>query len=398
MTSKRLLGAMLTLIAANTSAADWSYDPRVTVSGLYNDNYQLTDIPSNEIDVAGAELNAELGLRAQTPRSLLRLTPRWRSTYLPGDESQEADDYFVPMLAKYETERGVALIRLDYSSIVTLGSFFPSATVSEGDVLGERDPGVGVGSAGRNRQDRILIRPRVGYDLFERHRVELDFEYLDVTYDIQVSGDREDYQNALVAIGYQYQLSETSSLAIRAGISKFEPADDESTDAQGLNVEWRNRISDTAEAYVRAGGNRVESIDDDGDSTWDTGFSGGAGVRWKFEVTDVWLDATTNLDPNSTGEIVNRNHLWLQVGRQLSPKSRLSVGGRVIDDSGTGDSEDSFTDRTYAVANMGYEWRFARTWALVAWYEYSWQEFQGSPTNAQANSLKLGVTWEPNRR
>ena len=398
MKLRAVLGAVLVASVSPATAAEWSFDPRLAAAYLYNDNNRLTDVPGAEIDVSGAELNAEIAIRAETPRSLFQLTPRLRSTFFPDDEQEEADDRFVKMLARHATERAVALLDVNYSSVVTLGDYYPGSAVKNDDTLGDPDRGVSVGQSGRNRQDRLVFTPQFSFDVTERQRLELDIEYLDVTYDEQVQGDREDFQDLAFAVGYRFALSETASVAVRGGFATFDPADADSTDAQGLNVEWRNEISDTAEAYVRVGANRVETIANNGGSNWDTGFAGGAGMRWAFEVTDIWLDAESYLDPNSTGVIVNRNQARAQLSRRLGPLTRVMLGARVISDTGTGDAQDSFTDRVYAAGNLGIEWRIARKWTLVGSYDYSWREYDNAVTDAASNSFRIGVVWEPNRR
>jgi hypothetical protein len=262
------------------------------------------------------------------------------------------------MLARHATERSVTSLDADYSRVATLGDYFPEATVTNfdpldptsGEELGDPERGVGVGQSGRNRQDRLVVTPGFSFDLTERQRLELEVEYLDVTYDKQVPGDRVDYDNLLISAGYRFALTETSSVTVQGGFATYDPADADSTDVQGLNAEWRNELSDTAEVYARAGANRVESLTNNGGSSWDTGFSGGAGVRWAFEVSDVWLDASTSLDPNSSGDIVTRDQLRLQFTRRLGPMTRLTLAGRVIQDTGAGDAQDTFDDRTYATA------------------------------------------------
>lgn len=398
MNTRMLVAGVLATFTAGATAADWSYDPRVAAAYVFNDNHRLTDVPGTEIEVSGAKLEAELAVRAETPRSLVVLTPRLRSTFFPGDESEEADDQFVRLLARHSTLRTTSSFDADYSRVVTLGDFFPGATVSSGDVLGEPDRGVDVAQSGRNRQDRLLLRPRLEFDVTERHGVELGVEYLDVTYDEQVPGDRVDFQNLLFAVGYRFALTETAGVLVRAGLGSFDPVDEDSTDVQGLNVEWRNEISDTAEVYVRAGGNRVEANSADGSSSWDAGFAGGAGIRWQFEVSDVWLDASTSLDPNSSGDVVTRDQLRVQFRRSLGPMTRLVLGGRLIKDSGAGDSQDSFSDRTYATGNVGLDWRFARQWSVFGNYQYSWREYDNTESDAKSNAVNLGVVWEPNRR
>lgn len=394
-----VLGGLLAASTVPVPAADWSFDPRVAAAYVYNDNHRLTDVPGAEISVSGAQLDAEVTMRAETERSLFQLTPRLRSTFFPDDSSEEADDQFVRMLARHSTQRTVSSIDANYSRIVTLGDYFPSPTVTNDDTLGNPDRGVGVGrQTANNRQERLAVRPMASIDVTERQRLVFEAEYLDLTYDEQVQGDRVDFENLLFGVAYRFALSETSSVAIRGGFDTYDPSVGDSTDAQGLSVEWRNEISEKAEVYARGGASRVETISNNGSSDWDTGFTGGAGLRWAFEVTDVWFDVTNTLDPNSAGVIVNRGQARLRLLRQLGPVTVMSVGGRVISDSGAGDSQDSFDDRTYAAGNIGLEWRFARAWQLFGAYEYAWREYDSAVTDAQANSFRIGVVWEPNRR
>ena len=398
MKIRTLVGGLLAVGATQATAADWSFDPRVGAAYVYNDNHRLTDVEGTEIDVSGASLDAQLAMRAATQRSLFLLTPRLRSTFFPSDESEEADDQFVRMFARHATERTLTSLDVDYSRVVTLGYYFPEANVTSDDVLGDPDRGVGLGQSGRNRQDRLVLTPRFAFDVAERQRLHFQVEYLDVTYDEQVPGDRVDFENVLFAAGYRYALTETSAIMLQGGYATYDPADGNSTEVQGLNAEWRNVLSDTAEIYVRAGANRVESISNSGKSSWDTGFSGGTGVRWTFEVSDVWLDASTSLDPDSSGDIVTRDQVRLQFTRRLGPMTRLTLAGRVMKDTGAGDAEATFDDRTYATGNVGLEWRFAKQWSVSGSYNYQWREYDEADTDAESNAFIIGIAWEPNRR
>jgi hypothetical protein len=258
--------------------------------------------------------------------------------------------------------------------------------------------GVGVGRTfGKNREERIAIRPEVRFDLTERHAVEFRVDYVDVGYDVQESNNREDFTSLRGSVGYRWTLSQTQNLLMRANVGQYDPADGDSRDGYGVDGRWSNEISETAETYVRAGVNRVETVASlNGESDWETGFTGGAGVRWAFEVTDIWLDASQYLNPNSSGDLVTRTELSLQVGRSVSPKTRVLLAGRLLQDTGATDSDD-FDDSTYATGSLGFEWRWARQWMLVGSYNYQWREYDDALNDATSNLLNLGVVWQPGR-
>jgi hypothetical protein len=67
-----VLGGLLA-IGRSGAGCRLSFYPTVAVSGVYNDNIRLTNVPGNEISVSGAELDAALRMRAETPRSFFSL-------------------------------------------------------------------------------------------------------------------------------------------------------------------------------------------------------------------------------------------------------------------------------------------------------------------------------------
>jgi len=400
MKKMTLLGVSMAVAAGPAFAADWSFDPKIAVSGEYNDNNRLTEIPGREIKVSGALLDAQVAMRAETPRSSFDLTPRLRSSFYPGDETEDADDQFVRMLARHSTERTTASLDVDYSRVITLGDYFPTSSVSDDDVLGDPDRGVGVGRIGlRNREDRLAFTPVVSFKLSPRRSLEFRADYLDVGYDIQIPGDRVDYSDLSGSIALRNSLSEISSLTVRAGYSSYDPSDGDSRVANVVDVAWSKDFSETAQTYVRVGATRVEvgSGVSGGSSSWETGFAGGVGVRWAFEVTEIWVDVSENLDPNSAGDLVTRDEARVQVARRIGPMTRVYLAGRLILDSSAGGT-DSFVDRSYATGTLGFEWRFARQWTLVASYDYAWREYDNAITDAESNAASLGIVYQPNRR
>jgi hypothetical protein len=394
-------GAGLLPNPAPARAADWRFDPKIAVGLEYNDNNRMTSVAGEEIEVTGGSVDAEVSLRAQTPTSSFRLVPRLRSTFYPGDSSEEKDDQFVRMQLDHKGQRNAASLRAEYSRIEVLGDYLPGAAVSPDAELGDPDRGVDISEVDqRNRQDRLAIRPAVSFDLKPRHALEFRANYFDVDYDRVEVGDREGYRSLGGAVAYRFQQSRTASLALQAGAGQYKPdLGGGKTDGYDLGAEWSNRISETSEWFARLAANRVRTkADEPGASTdWESGFSGGAGVRWSFEVTQVFLDVNRYLDPNASGKVVTRDHLRVDLRRRLTPLMSGFVGARYIRDGKAADGSE-LRGKEYAAANLGLEWRMTRQFALVGRYDYFWQENEGAASDAQANAIRLIVVYEPNRR
>jgi hypothetical protein len=386
--------ALLSLTAGSATAADWSINPRITASFEYNDNTRLTEVDENTTDVTGAALDASAEFLGESPRGLFRLLPRARSTFYPGDESEETDSQYVLMELRRINERSEFELRTDYSRIETLGGYLPNKDPD--DSIGNPDPGQPTG--GRtpelNRQDRLFVNPNVHAWLSERHGIELGAGYVDVSFDQQVAGDREDFKYAFATVGYLHRISPTKTLSVSVQGAQFERADGDTTDSQNAALEWTNTISETSQVFLRAGTNRSENDDQSG---WSTGFSGGVGVRWSFEVTSLLVDINSDLDPNAAGKLVQRDQARFQLTRRLSPVTSLRFASRLIQDSGTAD-DDEFEERRYATTSIGYAWRFRRQWTLEGAYTYVWRDFENDSGSAEANRVSIGITYEPNRR
>jgi hypothetical protein len=389
---------MLISCAGTAGAADWSFDPRITLDLLYNDNNELTGIPGEEIKVSGSALDAQLTLRGETPRSSFRLIPRLRSTFYPGDEQEETDNQFLRLELEHRGERSKAAIDAAYSRVTMLGGYFPVSTVAVDDDLGAPGRGEGVGkSTGQNHEERVEVLPAAAFKLTERVGLDLRMEYLDVNYDQQIDNDLENFSNLIASAGLSFRLSPTAAVSVTAGAARYEPEGDSSTDVQALHAEWSNRISETSAIYVRGGASRVKD-DSTGGSGWSTGFSGGAGVRWSFEVTEIFVDANHYLDPSTAGQIVVRDQLRFQLSRRVGPLTTVYLSARGIQDDQGARSDGTFVSREYAAGSVGFAWRMTRQFTLGGGYEYSWRKYENETHDAASNALHLGITYEPRLR
>jgi len=391
------IAVVLAGYAGAAAAADWRVEPRVDLTYTADDNNRMTSVAANEISVSGAELDALLSIIALTPQSTFRMVPRIRTTYYPDEPDDEVTDGFLRMNWDYRGERSRSNVDVNYAHRTVLGRFFPDGATPDDGGLGEPDPGSGSGrTADPTDQDDLQIRPRFIFEMTERTALVARLLYQDVQFDEQELDDRVDFTNSRGELGLRYQTSPTATLTFMGGASLYEPETGLDSDGQYATLEWANDVSDTSRIFFRGGANRVKT-DGAADPDWQTGFNGGAGIQWQFEVTELFLEYNHYMDPSTSGQMINRDQFRGQVVHQLSEKSYLNFAGRAVRDQDPG-SNGSFVDREFLSASIGYEWRFARQFSAVAGYEVNWQSYEDEPRNAVSNRFYLGASWQPRRR
>jgi hypothetical protein len=394
MRIRLIVAAVLACFAGAAAAdADWSFDPKLIAQFETDDNNRLTNVRGDEVSVQGAAIDASLGMRAQTPRSDFRLVPRVKASFYPDDPDEERKMGAVSGLWTFAGERWNARLDGSFSVRTVLGRQFLD---DDGGGLGEPDPGTGSGrSSDETDQYSTLFLPRFDFALTERTAFLLEGRYKNVEYDDQVEDDRQNFEDTGVATGLAFQTSPTASLSVLAGASTYKPEDGLDSDAQYLIAEWSNALSETSRYFFRGGANRVK-VDEPG-SDWESGFSGGAGIAWTFEVTELFLDYNHYLDPSSSGRMVNRDQLRFDLLRLLSERSNIRFTARAImDEKAVG--EDDLEKREFRAAAIQYEWRFRQDIGLFGGYEYTWREYENDLTDATSNRFFLGVRYQPNRR
>ena len=383
--------------AGGVSAASWELEPRVELGAVYDDNYRLTDQPGQEIEVTGAALDAQLGLRNQTQRTLLEIVPRIHASYFPGETSEDATDYFLGFNGERNSQR--LHLRGEAS--------FSDESVVASEVLAADFPGIDLGDTAsgddgrvsiRNRRSLISTRPSLGFDWSERRRLIAAAHVVDASYDADVF-EQVGYQDVGALAGIEWDTSQRALLALRASASLFTP-DGSSTDTTrtGLEAEWRTRSSETMRYYFRAGATRSERDSVGGaPSISDTAFSGGVGVAWRWQVTDIVIDAVRSAGPSSAGTVVNRDELRFRITRAMSPRMSGHLALRGIRTEDAVEDLQQIRNRNYAAGTAGFEWRVARQYSLLGSYHYTWQEFEGELNDAVSNGVNLSIVYEPRR-
>jgi hypothetical protein len=392
--------AVAAALATGASAAyadAWIFDPRVEVGAVYDDNYRLSSIDAQKIDVTGAAVDAELGMRTESPRSLFGITPRVHSTFFPDASSEEATDYYLAGTAQTRTQRLVS----------KFDAQFADESVVSSELLSADFPGVGLGQpvsgdtgrvSIRNRRRLVTATPSVSYDWTERRHLTADLQYVDAKFDNNVF-EQVGYTSYGATAGILFNTTQRSTVWLQLLGSRFS-ADNNTpdTDTTGVAVEYRTSSSEITSFYARIGAAHSQR-DAQGinPSVSTTSFNGGVGAEWRLPTTRFVLDALRSTSPSSAGAVVNRDEVRFRTTHDFTPRFSASLAARGIKTTGLQNSVSSVAERKYATGTAGFEWRANRQISLEGAYDYRWQKYQTDPSDAVSNAVTLSVVYQPRR-
>ena len=392
--------AVAATIATGTSAAHaeaWVFDPRVEVAAVYDDNYRLSSIDDQKIDVTGGGVDAELGMRMESPRSMFGITPRIHSTFFPNASSEEATDYYLEGEAQTRTQR----------LVTKFDGKFADESVITSELLTAEAPGVGLGEpvsgdtgrvSVRNRRRLVVLDPSLTYDWTERRHLTAELQYVDATFDDNVF-EQVGYTTYAASGGIRFDTTQRSTVWVQVLGSRYSADNDTpDTNTTGVLVEYRTSSSEITSFYVRAG--EAHSKRDAQGTTPESStnsFNGGIGAEWHLQTTRLVLDALRSTSPSSAGAVVNRDEVRFSVTHDFTPRFSGSLAARGIKTNGLHDEVNPVTERKYATGTAGFEWRANRQISLTGDYSYRWQKYKGDPSDAVSNGVTLSVVYQPRR-
>jgi hypothetical protein len=386
-------------VALPAIGADWEFDPKIEGGAEFNSNYRLFP-PGFEDRVYGAFTNAAFEFRYLSQTDDFNITPAVYASYLPDSTEDNTTDPSIDLNWKHTGQTYTAGLFAEYiKQSVVQADLTTAATI--GTQLGNPTPGDSGYVTFHDRRQLSEVTPTFTEDLTQRQHLEVTADYTKVDYDPVLPGFYVGYSAATGAIALIEDISQRTSLTLRGRASEYEPEGDfPNTRTYGLEGEWGYHVSQVSQAYVRIGAARssFEQLPGAVPLADTTGIVAGAGMNWTYQVTQVFLDATRTVEPNGTGYTVDRDQFRLSLTRLLSPTLSGIAAARYIRDS---PSEPTvlFADRNYALASLGFKWRFRRAWTLSGEYDYTNQRYASvPPVTETSNAVLISVIYEPNRR
>jgi hypothetical protein len=388
-----LAGLAATLLPFAAAAADWELNPALEAGYLFDDNYRLSQ-PGSEIEVQGPLADAQLEMRARTPNGEFSFTPRVRATYFPDEQDLDTVDYFGRLDWQHRGQRFSSDLIGEFADQDVVNSEQPDAELPPDATLGQGE----IGDSGlvliKNRRTRASIRPVFEYEMSQRRSLEFGGSYVDVNYDDEIVGAQVDFRNADVYGGLVTRLSPTTSLTARLRGAQYDIDTQGDTNAYGAELQWDTRNAADTRKYLRLGAQRVELLSGGSETAW----VAGGGSSMLMGRHQLFLDLSRGVGPSSAGIVVTRDQLRLRWTYDMTPRLAFLAGIRGTHDDDV-DPDSNFRARSYATGDVGLQWRWQEEFSLRVAYDYTWQKFDESLTDAAtSNGATVSFLYQPSQR
>ena len=385
--------ALMACEAAHSS--NWDFNPRIELAGMYNDNYRLAQDAADKIHVSGPMLDVSAAVRMLTQTTEISLVPRITSLYFPNDTGDDSTNGYLDLKATHKTLKAVYGMTAQYSNEEVIFSELLPADfpgVQLGQIVGSESGRVTV----LNRRTLEQVAPTFTYDFTPREHLHLDAEYLHAQYDknlVQQFG----FNNFQAQAGMGFDLTQKMTFTGSVIGTRFEPdVGSGNTNGYGIQTQLDVHPTQIMRYYFRLGAQR-SSADLTDRTVNNTSVTGGAGVSWTYQITQITVDALRGVSPSSSGAVVNHSELRFRALRALKPRLSGFVGARAVSLRGAVGSGLAVQGSDYLAANTGLQYQLTRSYRLAGEYDFTWQRFQGEP-HAAANAVTVSIIYQPYSR
>ena len=386
-------GALLGL-CSGAYADNWELLPRIETGGMYNDNYRLSNVPADELQVYGPYIDWQLAADLVSPKSKLEIIPRIHSTFFPPDHADQSTDGFLDVDGEYHTLRSVFTGIAEYSNQTVINTELLPATfpgVELGQVVGGEYGTVSI----RSREQQERVAPNFTYDFTQRTHLNLQGEYDRATFTNTGQFQQIGYDNYTGQAGLLFNVSERSTLSVNGVGSRFQPqSGGHDTDTYGANIEWDLLQTQVMHFYARIGDNRTQANTTVG-TVSANGVTGGVGVEWRYQITEVVLDVLRGLSPSDAGSEVVNNEARFRVLRAFSPRLSGYLAGTFVQVRGASDQALlAIASENYYTAEVGSDYQITQNYRVEVKYDLMWQRFEGQ-ASAHSNAVAVSFIYQP---
>jgi hypothetical protein len=395
-----LVASLLSLSATTASATDYEFNPRLELAGGYDDNASLAANGSSKIGASDAMADARVDLVARESNWQWRLTPEARGTWYPSHSDLDSNGEFLYLNGLRQGARYSLGLDGYGSSQTLLPTYLPTAYLGTG--LGVPEPGTTLLAPASIRQNLGYLSPSYTLQMTERRSLELNVSYTDASYNHQLPHSYEDYQNFTGSAGLLLRATPTGTLTLRATATDFHPQFSYSAQTYGAEAQWDGKFSPTKEYYLRGGAVHSDfsgSVAGEPRGSGSTNWTGGAGTRWTYPLTEIFLDAVRSIAPTGQGYAVHQDQLRLRLAQRLTPRLAAFLGLRTIyQEPLPGSVGPNVHSQHYYYATTGFEWRVEREFSVIGAYEFT-DYYYGGPSSStgRANSVRVSIVYEPHR-
>jgi len=181
------------LLSVPAQGAQWQFDPRLALTGQYDDNYRLGSLPADTFSTYGGNLDASFAVKRTTPTTNMLFVPRLWSSYFPSHQEENSNDQFAFFSFDQQGRTSNGGIKVEYRRQTLLKENLPNTDVNT--ELGQPSRGTDIGVLfSRARQILWLVDPYGQLVLTPRQSLELKGEFLNATYSYSSQLARQDFE------------------------------------------------------------------------------------------------------------------------------------------------------------------------------------------------------------
>ena len=378
---------------ARVPADNWEFLPRIEAGGTYNDNYRLAASSADKIRAYGPYINVQLSASEVTPDSKFEIVPRVQSSYFPSDKADDSTNEYLDMDGEHKT------LRSDFTWLAQ----YANESVIYSELLPATFPGVGLGQAVggesgrvgvRNRRQLERVAPTFTYDFTQRSHLDLDAAFDHVSYSKSLI-EQVGFSNYRGEGGVRFDLTPRADVRLDGIVSRFEPQrGGHNTNRYGFALQTDLQPTQILRYYLRIGADKLQAKTATG-TVGTTGITGGAGLIWTYQITQVVLDALRSMSPSAAGAEVVHDEVRFRVLHAFQPRFSGFLGVRGVRLRGASTRQSLAIDgENYAAAEVGCDYQITMSYRLEAAYDYTWQHFEGSSA-AASNAVRLSLIYQP---
>lgn len=399
---RRLAGLLLgaALLPGAGRAAEWSYQPAISVRGEYNDNILLTPQPHDT--VWGLTVSPSLRLRGRS-------------------ETVDVSGEFQLNFNRYEGMSGLdsedQILRLDATRQGERDRYTLAAALVRDSTLASELVDTGLATARRQRR-KLTLDPSWQRSLDERTSLGLGYSLADVRYEDHSGTQLVDYRNQTLSIGVTRQLTERDQGSVTASYTWYEslPGGQFESDQAGLRLGYARSFSERlrgdlglgyrhtdttlhSQALVCSGpivaGLCIGTLSPVASTVKSdsNGWLLDLGLEQTLETGTLAVKLSRESLPTGLGALAERDRVLLSYTRRLSPTLSLGLDASAY--------QTRFLEAAYRASDSRYYrleprliWHLSPEWSLEGRYWHALQQYDVGANDARVNGVYLTLSYQ----
>jgi hypothetical protein len=383
-------GCIALLCAAPAGAAEYYYQPIVTLSTAYNTNLDLSPLATDKRSAEGYYADASTIFGVATPTSETILQPRLLYNYYPSASDRDRLEAFLNLNSRYSWQRDRVSITGFFDHRDDVNAEQPGAadtnTVNPG--LGNTTPTTGRALVGVTR-NYLILDPTYVHQLTPLSGIGLSGEYQRLTYS-------QDDSNHLGFNFYQGKVFYSNKLDLRTDFSvgvygnRYEGTNvDAHSNSGGLQLSggysWTQTLQTNLSAQVQK--TKYTQVTDNlnvNSTPWGASIT----TLYDAQTSKYTFSLGRTIYPSSVGGLYATDQVRVQYDKDFTARFHFTGAVRVFRDRNTAGVPD-INYRNYATGNLRVQYMLTPRLFVATSYNYIYQKYKLDPNSADANIINV---------